>query len=59
MIDEALSHYTCQLSAYQIPLENIGLKIIARRIIWLKPDGTYEKISLPDVTKKLREALKK
>jgi hypothetical protein len=58
MIDEALSHYTCQLSAYQIPLENIGLKIIARRIIWLKPDGTYEKISLPDVTKKLREALK-
>lgn len=58
MIDEAFSHYICQLSAYQIPLENIGLKIIGRRIIWLKPDGTYEKFSLPDVTQKLREALK-
>lgn len=59
MIDEALSHYICQLSAYQIPLENIGLKVIGRRIIWLKADGTYEKISLPDVTDKLKEALKK
>ena len=58
MIDEALSHYICQLSAYQIPMENIGLKVIARRIIWLKPDGTYEKLSLPDVTDKLRKALK-
>lgn len=58
MIDEAFSHYICQLSAYQIPMENIGLKVIARRIIWLKPDGTYEKFSLPDVTDKLREALK-
>lgn len=58
MIDEALSHYTAQLSAYQIPLEDIGLKVIGRRIIWLKDDGTYEKISLPDVTGRLREALK-
>lgn len=58
MINEPLSHYTVQLSAYQIPLENIGLKVLARRIIWLKSDGTYEKISLPDVTKKIREALK-
>ena len=54
-IDEALSHYICQLSAYQIPLEDIGLKILARRIIWLKPDGTYEQISVPDVTDRIRE----
>ena len=53
--DEALSHYVCQLSAYQIPLEDIGLKILARRIIWLKPDGTYEQISVPDVTDRLRK----
>ena len=57
LIDESLSHYICQLSAYQIPLEDIGLKILARRIIWLKTDGTYEQISVPDVTKKLRTAL--
>ena len=54
-IDEALSHYICQLSAYQIPLEDIGLKILARRIIWLKSDGTYEQISVPDVTNRLRQ----
>ena len=46
-----------QLSCYQIPLEDIGLKVIGRRIIWLKDDGTYEKISLQDVTQKLRKTL--
>ena len=55
LIDEALSHYICQLSTYQIPLEDIGLKILTRRIIWLKPDGTYEQITVPDVTKRLRQ----
>ena len=53
--DEALSHYVCQLSAYQIPLEDLGLKVLARRIVWLKPDGTYEQINVPDVTKRLRK----
>lgn len=55
MVDDALSHYTIQLSCYQIPLEDIGLKILARRLIWLKPDGTYEQIALPDITKKIRK----
>lgn len=57
MVNQNLSIYTLQLSAYQIPLEDIGLKVLGRRIIWLKPDGTYEKISVPDVTKTLREVL--
>ena len=56
-VDEALSHYICQLSAYQIPLEDLGLKVLARRIIWLKPDSTYEQISVPDVTQRIRAAL--
>ena len=51
---EAQSLYTLQLSCYQIPLEDIGLKVIGRRLIHLKEDGTYEKIPLPDVTKELR-----
>ena len=55
--DESLGSYVLQLSAYQIPLEDIGLKVVGRRIIWLKPDGTYEKISVPDVTQKLRNVL--
>ena len=57
LYDEALSLYTLQLSCYQIPLEDIGLKVIGRRIIWLKDDCTYEKIPLENVTEKLRKTL--
>ena len=57
LYDESLSYYTLQLSCYQIPLEDIGLKVIARRIVWLKDDGTYELIPLEDVTDRLREVL--
>ena len=57
MYDEALSSYKLQLSAYQIPLEDIGLKVIGRRIIWLKEDGDYELIPIDDYTERLRNAL--
>ena len=57
LYDEAQSLYTLQLSCYQIPLEDIGLKVIGRRLIHLKDDVTYEKIALPDVTKELRNTL--
>ena len=57
MFSEAFGGYTLQLSAYQLPLEDIGLKVIARRIIWLKDDGTYEIIPVKDVTNTLREVL--
>jgi hypothetical protein len=57
MFSESFGNYTLQLSAYQLPLEDIGLKVIARRIVWLKEDGTYELIPLKDVTKQLREVL--
>ena len=43
-IDEPLSHYTLQFNIYQRMLESIGIKIIDRILIWLKDDGTYEKI---------------
>ncbi len=56
-IEQPKSVYTLQLSAYQMPLEDIGLKVIGRRIIWLKDDGTYEKFSTPDVTDRLRDVL--
>lgn len=55
--EEPLSYYTAQLSCYQIPLEDIGLKVIARRIVWLRDDGTYELLPLQDVTDRLREVL--
>lgn len=52
-IDEPLSHYILQFNIYQRLLESIGLKIIDRVLIWLKDDGTYEKIyidKIPDDT---------
>ena len=57
LYEEPLSYYTLQLSCYQLPLEDIGLKVIARRIVWLKDDGSYELIPLPSVTDRLRETL--
>jgi len=57
MYSEPYGAYVLQLSAYQLPLEDIGLKVIARRIIWLKDDGAYELIPIKDVTKQLREVL--
>lgn len=57
LYNEPLGTYSLQLSAYQLPLEDIGLKVIARRIIWLKDDGTYELIPLKDYTNRLREVL--
>lgn len=57
LIDEPLSHYYIQQSLYQIPLEDIGLKVISRKLIWAKSDGTYEKKYCPDFTKQLRKIL--
>ena len=48
-IDEPLSHYTLQFNIYQKLLESIGLKIIDRVLIWLKDDGTYERINIPKI----------
>ena len=57
LYDESFGLYTIQQSCYQIPLEDIGLNVIGRRLIWLKDDGTYELVKLGDYTKKLREVL--
>ena len=53
LIDESKSHYTLQLSFYSLMLMNLGYKVIDRKLIWLKNDGNYEKITLPDITEKL------
>ena len=49
--------YQLQLSLYQLALEHIGLRIIARRLIWLKEDSSYEKISTNSYTDMLYSAL--
>ena len=56
-IDEPLSLNSIQLSLYQLGLEKLGLPIVDRNLIWLKEDGTYEKIGTPDLTDRLLETL--
>jgi hypothetical protein len=58
LLDMPLSIYKLQLSLYQSCLEKIGMKVIARRILWLKPEGIYEKINLEEFVNVLREELK-
>ena len=55
--DQPYHHYTIQLNCYQIGLMQLGLKIVDRCIIWLKDDGTYEKIKVPDITETLVKIL--
>lgn len=57
LLDQNASYYQLQLSCYQIPLENLGYKVIGRRLIWVRPDGNYEKVKLDSVSGRLREAL--
>lgn len=47
--DEPLSHYRVQFNIYQAMLESIGIKIIDRILVWLKDDGTYEKIYIDKI----------
>ena len=58
LIDESKSIYTIQLSAYQLGITQLGYEVADRKIIWLRDDGTYEKISVADITNDLKNALK-
>jgi hypothetical protein len=59
LLDMPLSTYKLQLSLYENALYKIGLKVIGRRILWLKPDTTYEKINLESYREQLDNELKK
>jgi hypothetical protein len=56
-IDEALSHYEIQLNLYALTLEQLGYKVTHRIIVWLKEDGTYEKIPVDDITDILKNVI--
>ncbi|MBP5392230.1 MAG: hypothetical protein J6Y59_00250 [Bacteroidaceae bacterium] len=56
LTEEDLSLYTIQLSLYALMLEDIGIPIISRCIIWLK-DGEYQVVPVENVSEKLRQTL--
>ena len=57
MVQEDLGIYTIQLSLYALMLEDIGVEVVDRRLVWLKDDGGYETVSLKDVSDRLRRVL--
>lgn len=50
LLDCPLNHYVVQLSYYQILLEQIGVRVSKRIIIWLGLDGKFTTIQTDDVT---------
>jgi len=57
MIEQDLSLYTIQLSLYSLMLEDIGIHVIDRKIVWLTNEGDYQIISVEDVSSILRKVL--
>ena len=57
MLDMAVNRYAIQLSLYQIPLERLGVKVIGRRLIWIRKEGIYQKIKVSNLTPRLRRVL--
>jgi hypothetical protein len=57
LVQESLGEYTIQLSLYALMLEDIGINVLGRRIVWLKDDGSFETVALPDVSDRLRNCL--
>ncbi len=57
LLDSPYNHYQVQLSFYQILLEQIGLNIIERKIIYLGFDGKYLMYNTEDLTPSLKEYL--
>lgn len=56
LYQENLSAYTIQLGLYSLLLQDIGINVIGRQLVWAKNDGTYELVPLPDITNELRKA---
>jgi len=56
-LDETnFSKYELQFSFYQILLEQVpGVKIKARRLVWIKDDGSYELLKTIDYTEHLKK----
>lgn len=57
LLDCPYSKYVLQLSYYQLLLEQTGVEVETRCLIWLKSDGTFTCHKTPDVTEKLLQTL--
>lgn len=59
LLDMPISIYKLQLSLYENNLNEIGFKVVGRRLIWLRPDESYDKIPLESYVQILQDYLTK
>lgn len=57
IIEEDYGLYIIQLNLYALMLEDIGLPVIAKKIVWLKEDGTYQIVDVPNIIEIIRNVL--
>lgn len=48
MLDHPKNHYELQQSLYENALNEIGYKILGKRLIWIKTDGTYTIVKMTE-----------
>ena len=58
LYDEPFGGYTIQQNAYAVALEDCGIKVLGKRLIWLKDNGTYEIVKIDDCTNLIRDYLR-
>lgn len=56
--DMPYSKYEIQLSFYQLLFEQTGFEVENRIIVWLKPDGSYEKYFTRDLRENIQQTFK-
>jgi hypothetical protein len=59
MLDSPFGHYQVQLSFYQILIEQLGIKVSRRIIVYLQDDATYTMYDTDDHTESLLKDLRK
>ena len=57
MLDTPFNKYQLQLSYYQLMLEQVGIPISKRLLLWLHDDATYDVYQMDDMTKEIEKEL--
>jgi len=57
IVEEDYGMYVIQLNLYALMVEDLGLRVIDRKIVWLRDDGSYEIVQVPDIMDLLRRTI--
>ena len=57
MLDTPFNKYQLQLSYYQLMLEQVGIPVSKRILVWLQDDATYNAYQMSDMTDTIKKEL--